>query len=66
YRLGISSDYFTNIARNGLVDGLFITKVKLIKNVYLSHRASLKGDLAGKPFKPYYTQTILLSFSKTF
>lgn len=66
YRLGISSDYFTNIARNGLMNGLFITKVKLIKNVYLSHRAILKGDLAGKPFKPYYNQTILLSFSKTF
>lgn len=66
YRFGISSDYFTNIAKNGLMDGLFITKVKLIKNVYLSHRASLQGDLAGKPFKPYYNQTILLSFAKSF
>ena len=66
YRLGISSDYFTNIAKNGLMDGLFITKVKIIKNIYLSHRASLKADLAAKPFRPYYNQTILLSFSKTF
>lgn len=66
YRLGISSDYFTNIAKNGLMDGLFITKVKIIKNVYLSHRASLKADLAGKPFRPYYNQTILLSFAKNF
>ena len=66
YRLGVSSDYFTNIARNGLMDGLFITKAKLIKNIYLSHRASLKADLAAKPFKPYYNQTILLSFSKSF
>ena len=66
YRFGISSDYFTNIAKNGLMDGLFITKVKLIKNVYLNHRASLQGDLAGKPFKPYYNQTILLSFAKSF
>ncbi len=66
YRLGVSSDYFTNIAKNGLMDGLFITKVKIIKNIYLSHRASLKADLAGKPFRPYYNQTILLSFSKSF
>ncbi len=66
YRLGISSDYFTNIAKNGLMDGLFITKVKIIKNVYLSHRASLKADLSGKPFRPYYNQTILLSFAKNF
>ena len=66
YRLGLSSDYFTKIAQNGLMDGLFITKVKLLKNLYLSHRASLRADLAGKPFKPYYNQTILLSFSKSF
>ena len=66
YRLGISSDYFKNIARNGIMDGLFITKVKLIKNVYLTHRAILKGDFTSKPFKPYYNQTILLSYAKSF
>jgi hypothetical protein len=66
YRLGISSDYFSNIAQNGLMNGLFITKVKLIKNVYLTHRAILKGDFTSKPFKPYYNQTILLSFAKSF
>jgi hypothetical protein len=66
YRLGFSSDYFSKLAKNGLMNGLFITKVKLIKDVYLSHRATLKGDFANSPFKPYYSQTILLSFSKSF
>ncbi|MEP6556164.1 MAG: hypothetical protein ABJB11_21595 [Ferruginibacter sp.] len=66
YRLGISSDYFSKIAKNGLMDGLFITKVRLIKNVYLSHRAILKADFTQKPFKPYYNQTVLLSFAKSF
>lgn len=66
YRLGVSSDYFEKIAKNGLMNGLFITKIKLIKNVYLTHRAILKGDFTTKPFKPYYQQTILLSFAKTF
>lgn len=66
YRLGISSDYFSDIAKNGLMDGLFITKFKIIKNVSLSHRGILKGDFFEKPFKPYYKQTILLSFSKSF
>lgn len=66
YRLGISSDYFTNIAKNGVMDGLFITKFKIIKNVSLAHRGILKGDFFEKPFKPYYKQTILLSFSKSF
>jgi hypothetical protein len=66
YRLGISSDYFSKIAKNGLLDGLFITKIRLIKNVYLTHRAILKGDFTQKPFKPYYNQTVLLSFAKSF
>ncbi len=66
YRFGISSDYFSKTTINGLVDGLFITKFKLFKNVSLSHRATLKGDFFQKPLKPYYKQTILLSFSKSF
>ena len=66
YRLGISSDYFSKFAKNGLMDGLFITKIKIIKNVYLSHRAIIKNNFANKPFRPYYTQIILLSYSKSF
>lgn len=66
YRLGISSDYFSKTTVNGSLDGLFITKFKIIKNISLSHRAILKGDFLEKPFKPYYKQTILLSYSKSF
>lgn len=66
YRLGVSSSYFEKIAKNGLMDGLFITRVKLVKDLYLTHRATLKGDFAMSPFKPYYNQSILLSYSKTF
>lgn len=66
YRLGFSSNYFTSIADNGLVNGLFITKIKIIKNVSLNHRSILKGDLTQNPFKPFYSQTVLLGYSKTF
>jgi hypothetical protein len=66
YRLSVSSNYFEKITKNGLLDGLFITKFKLIKNLYLTHRATLKGDFSVSPFKPFYSQSILLSYSKTF
>lgn len=66
YRLGFSSDYYTNFLKNGLMDGLFITKFKILKNISLTHRGILKGDFSSKPFKPYYLQTIMLSFTKTF
>jgi hypothetical protein len=66
YRLGFSSDYLSKNDINVLMDGLFITKIRIVKNIYLTHRAILKGDLMQSPFKPYYKQTILLSFAKTF
>lgn len=66
YRLGFSSDYFSETDTNVLMDGMFITKVRIFKNIYLTHRAILKGDLLETPLKPYYKQTILLSFAKTF
>ena len=66
YRLGFSSDYLSETDINVLMDGLFITKVKIVKNIYLTHRAILKGDLMDTPLKPYYKQTVLLSFSKSF
>jgi hypothetical protein len=66
YRLGVSSNYFEKIAKNGLLDGLFITKIKLIKNLYLTHRAEIKGDFSNNPFKPYYNQSVLLSYSRSF
>jgi len=66
YRLGFSSDYFSKTSMTVLVEGLFITKFKIYKNISLSHRASLKGDLLESPFKPFYKQTILLGYSKSF
>ena len=66
YRLGVSSDYFSKTDINVLMDGMFITKIRIVKNIYLTHRAILKADLVDTPFRPYYKQTILLSFSKSF
>lgn len=66
YRFGVSSDYFSKTDINVLMDGMFITKFRIAKNIYLTHRAILKGDLLGTPLKPYYKQTILLSFAKSF
>ncbi len=66
YRLGFSSDYLSNDDITVLMDGMFITKIKIVKNIYLTHRAILKGDLLDTPFQPYYKQTILLSFAKSF
>jgi hypothetical protein len=66
YRLGISTEYLGGLGKNGLMDGLFITKFKLLKNIYISDRASLKGDLANTPFTPYFNHTILLNYTKSF
>jgi hypothetical protein len=66
YRLSVSSDYLKETKITGLLDGLFITKFKIFKNLGLVHRAVLKGDFVTQPFKPYYKQNILLSFSKSF
>ena len=66
YRVGISSNYFEKIAGNGLLDALFITQIKIVKNIFLTHRAALRGDFSQAPFKPYYAQNIMLSYSKSF
>ncbi len=66
YRLSFSSDYVENFGNNGLMDGLFITKFTLFKNIYLTHRATLKNNLSGNFLKPYLNQNILISYAKTF
>ena len=63
YRLTISSNYFEKVLQNGLVSGLFITRFKLFNDLYLTHRATLKGNFANQPFSPFYSQTTLLSYS---
>lgn len=64
YRIGVSSDYIENVGRNGQLDGLFITRVRIIKNIYLTHRATLQNNLAGNFWKPHYNQVFLLSYNK--
>ena len=49
YRFGILYEYFSKLAKNGLMDGLFFTKVKLIKNIFFTYRAILKAE--------FYTET---------
>ena len=66
YRLSFSSDYFEKFGKNGLMDGLFITKVRIIKDIYFTHRLALKNNLSGNLLKPYFNQSILLSYSKAF
>ena len=66
YRVGIKSSYAEKILDNGTIDGLFISKMKLIKNIFLTHRATLRGTFEQKPFKPTYIQVITLSYSIVF
>lgn len=63
YTLTASSNYFENILKNGHLTGIFLTKFTLFKGFSISHRATLKGNLAQKPFKPYYNQVILLAYT---
>lgn len=66
YRLSFSSDYFEKFGKNGLMDGLFITKIRIVKDIYFTHRASIKSNLAVNFLKPYFNQTVLLSYAKSF
>jgi hypothetical protein len=66
WRLGISYDYTSTTDHKALMDGLFITSIKLYKNIYLTHNGVLKGDLLQTQLKPYYSQTVMLSYSKAF
>lgn len=65
YRVGVKSSYAEKILDNGTMDGLFISKIKLIKNIFLTHRATLRGTFEQKPFKPTYIQVITLSYAVT-
>jgi hypothetical protein len=63
YGLNLSSNYFENILKNGNMSGQFITKFNLFNGFWISHRATLKGNFADNPFKPYYSQVILLAYT---
>lgn len=66
YRINISSNYDENIFKNGNVNGLFITKVRIFNGFYLSHHAIVRGSLGESPFKPQIGQVVTLSYGKTF
>ena len=66
YRIDVSSSYAESILKKGTVNGFFITKIKLFKDLYLSHRAIVRGTLGQTPFKPQFGQVITLSYGKTF
>ena len=66
YRFGLSSDYLSDSDISILMDGLYITKFRVLKNIFITHRAILKGDVLETPLKPHYKQTILLSYAKSF
>lgn len=65
YRLSVNSDYAGGLGKNAIMDGLFITRAKIIKNIYLTHRATMVNNFSGNLLKPYFTQTIQLSYSKS-
>ena len=65
YRLIVSGNYFEQIAKNGMLDGLFITRFRLIKDLYLTHRLSLQNSFNNAFFQPFLNQNILLSYSKS-
>jgi hypothetical protein len=66
YRLTIAANYFEQITRTGIMDGLFITRLRLIKNLFLTHRLVAQNSFSNRFFKPFLNQNILLSFSKAF
>lgn len=66
WRLTLSSDYKQGFLNNAVADGLFITKLKLIKDIYVTHRFTLNSDLFSNLTKPFMTQNIQLSYSKSF
>ena len=66
YRIDVSSNYAESILKNGTVNGFFITQIRVFKDLYLSHRAIVRGNLGQKPFKPQFSQVVTLSYGKTF
>lgn len=62
YRVDISSRYTGSILNEGLYNGLFTTRFKLVKNLFLTHRGLLTGTLEQSPQKPEWRQTVLLSY----
>lgn len=65
YRLSVNSDYAGGFGNNGIIDGLFLTRFKIAKSIYLTHRATLNNTFNNNFWKPFFTQTIQLSYNKS-
>lgn len=64
YKFGVLYNYNTNDTQKGNLRGQFITNYLIFKGLKLSHRAKINGVFdTNKDFKPYYSQTILLSYT---
>ncbi|MGL4632637.1 MAG: hypothetical protein ACRCVT_15645 [Leadbetterella sp.] len=63
WRVNLSSNYQDKFLKNGRLGGTFITKFLIVKGLALTHRANLKGDLSIIPFKPFYNQVTMLSYT---
>ncbi len=66
YRASASSKYTDKIFKEGLFNGYFTTRIKLISNLFLTHRGILNGIIEQKPNKPEWRHTVLLSYTLTF
>ena len=66
YRADFSSKYSSSLFKEGLFNGLFTTKFRVIKDLYITHRAILNGIIEQRPLKPELRQTVLLAYSFAF
>ncbi len=64
YKLGVLYNYISNDTQKGNLKGHFVTNYLIFKGLKISHRAKINGVFdTNKDFKPYYSQTILLSYT---
>lgn len=63
YKYSVSYNAFTDNLTKGKMTGLFLTNFKIVKGLKLTHRATIKGNFDNKPFKPFYNQVVLLSYT---
>lgn len=66
YRISLTANYLSDFTQSGKLDGLLITKFRLAKNLYLTHRATIQNTLNNNFWQPYFVQNIFLNYSKSF
>ncbi len=63
YKLFANSNYLENVFKNGTLEGQFTTSFFIYKGIGLTHTALLNGNFAQSPFKPFYNQVVVLSYT---